>query len=129
LCRIADQLRRLEREVCIAGRMGGEEFVIAVSGLTSFALAQFAERVRTGLGALDHGEVSKHRTVTVSIGVAEGSTRTRFQRLYSAADRALYDAKRAGRNKVIFSSGLGDPQSREEMERDQFSFRWPRKRA
>ena len=129
LVRIADQLRQFEREICIAGRMGGEEFVVAISGLTNFALAQFAERVRTGLGSLDHGDVSKQRTVTVSIGVAEGSTRTRFQRLYSAADRALYDAKRAGRNKVIFSSGLGDIGSREDQERDQFSFRWPRKRA
>lgn len=129
LVRLADQLRQFEREVCIAGRMGGEEFVVAISGLTSFALAQFAERLRSSLGALDHEEVSKQRAVTVSIGVAEGSTRTRFQRLYSAADRALYDAKRAGRNKVVFSSGLGDVGSREDMDRDQFAFRWPRKRA
>lgn len=129
LVRIADQLRKFERELCIAGRMGGEEFVIAISGLTSFALAQFAERVRRSMGELDHGDVSRQRSVTVSIGVAEGSTRTRFQRLYSAADRALYDAKRAGRNKVVFSSGLGDLGAREEMDRDQFTFRWPRKRA
>jgi diguanylate cyclase (GGDEF)-like protein len=129
LCRIADQLKHLEREISIAGRMGGEEFVLAISGLTSFALAQFAERVRNDLGTLDHGEVTQSRAVTVSIGVAEGSTRTRFQRLYSAADRALYDAKRAGRNKVVFSSGLPDPITREQIERDQFSFRWPRKRA
>jgi len=129
LCRIAGLLHRLEREVCIAGRMGGEEFVVAISGLTSFALAQFAERVRNDLGALDHGDITPRRAVTVSIGVAEGTTRTRFQRLYSAADRALYDAKRAGRNKVLFSSGLPDPQSREQVERDQFSFRWPRRRV
>ena len=129
LCRIADLLRRFEREVCIAGRMGGEEFVVAISGLTSFALAQFAERVRNELAALDHGDATRNRAVTVSIGVAEGTTRTRFQRLYSAADRALYDAKRAGRNQVIFSSGLPDPQSREQAERDQFSFRWPRRKA
>ena len=128
LVRIADQLRVFEREICIAGRMGGEEFVVAISGLTNFALAQFADRVRAGLAALDHKEVSKHRSVTVSIGVAEGSTRTRFQRLYSAADRALYDAKRAGRNKVVFSSGLGDVGS-QDMDRDQFSFPWTRKRA
>lgn len=123
LCRIATYLRRLERELCIAGRMGGEEFVIAVSGLTSFALAQFAERVRTGLAACDHGEVSRHRPVTVSIGVAEGSTRTAFQKLYAAADRALYDAKNDGRNRVVFHSGAPDVQSRE-LERDQLSFGW-----
>jgi len=123
LCRIAGYFRRLERELCVGARMGGEEFVIAVSGLTSFALAQFAERVRAEVAALDHGEVSKHRTVTVSIGVAEGSTRTPFQKLYGAADRALYDAKRSGRNKVVFQSGA-DLQTRE-LERGQLTFRWP----
>ena len=123
LCRIATYLRRLERELCIAGRMGGEEFVVAISGLTSFALAQFAERVRTGLAACDHAEVSRQRAVTVSIGVAEGSTRTAFQKLYAAADRALYDAKNGGRNLVVFHSGAPDVQSRE-LERDQLSFGW-----
>ena len=127
LCRIADYLRRLERELCVTARMGGEEFVLAVSGLTSFALAQFAERVRMGLGACDHGEVSQHRPVTVSIGVAEGTTRTAFQKLYAAADRALYDAKRSGRDKVVFHSGAPDFQSRE-LERDQLTFRWPKLR-
>jgi diguanylate cyclase (GGDEF)-like protein len=129
LCRIADCLRRLEREVCIAGRMGGEEFVLAVSGLSSFALAQFAERVRDTIGRCDHGDVSKHRAVTVSIGVAEGSTRTSFQKLYGAADRALYEAKRAGRNRVMFHQGTLDLQLREELERDQLSFRWPKLRG
>jgi len=129
LCRIADCFRRFERELCIGGRMGGEEFVLAVSGLSSFALHQFAERVRETIGQCDHGEVSQHRAVTVSIGVAEGSTRTSFQKLYGAADRALYDAKRAGRNRVVFHAGTFDLQLREELERDQFSFRWPRRKA
>jgi diguanylate cyclase (GGDEF)-like protein len=129
LCRIADCLRRLERELCIAGRMGGEEFVLAVSGLSSFALHQFAERVRDTIGRCDHGEVSQHRAVTVSIGVAEGSTRTSFQKLYGAADRALYEAKHGGRNRVIFHSGVLDPQLREELERDQFSFDWLKARG
>jgi diguanylate cyclase (GGDEF)-like protein len=128
LCRIADCFRRLERELCIGGRMGGEEFVLAVSGLSSFALHQFAESVRETIGQCDHGEVSQHRTVTVSIGVAEGSTRTPFKKLYGAADRALYDAKRAGRNRVIFHAGTLDLQLREELERNQFTFRWPKRK-
>jgi diguanylate cyclase (GGDEF)-like protein len=129
LCRIADCFRRLERELCIAGRMGGEEFVLAVSGLSSFALHRFAESVRETIGQCDHGEVSKHRAVTVSVGVAEGSTRTSFQKLYGAADRALYEAKHGGRNRVIFHAGTLDLQLREELDRDQFSFRWPKTRG
>ena len=102
LATIAAELRRLERQVCLAGRMGGEEFVIGVSGLTSFALWQFAEHVRATIAACDHGEVSRHRRVSVSIGVAEGIGSTPFQTLYGAADRALYEAKRAGRDCVVF---------------------------
>ena len=126
LCRIAECLRRLERELCVSARMGGEEFVLAVSGLTGFVLAEFADRVRMEIGACDHGEINRARAVTVSIGVAEGTTRTAFQKLYAAADRALYDAKRAGRNKVMFHSGAPDVQSRE-LERDQLTFRWSKR--
>ena len=81
--------------------------MIGVSGLTSFALLQFAEHVRGAIGACDHGEVSRHRRVTVSIGVAEGVGRTPFQTLYGAADRALYEAKRAGRDCVVFKPHTG----------------------
>jgi diguanylate cyclase (GGDEF)-like protein len=123
LCRIAEYFRGLEAESCLSGRMGGEEFVLATSGLAPSALAQFADRVREGVAACDHGKATRHRVVTVSIGVAEGSTKTQFQKLYAAADRALYDAKRSGRNKVVFYSEEG--LSREELERDQFAFAWP----
>lgn len=122
LCRIAQYLHKLERELCVSGRMGGEEFVLAVSGLTAFQLEQFADRVRAEIGACDHGVVTKDRRVSVSIGVAEGTTRTPFQRLYSNADRALYDAKKSGRNKVVFH--LDDGESREALERDQLTFDW-----
>jgi diguanylate cyclase (GGDEF)-like protein len=125
LCRIAEHLRGLEQDHIVCARMGGEEFVLAVSGFGSLELARFAERVRQDLAACDHGEVSRHRVVTASIGVAEGSNRTPFQKLYAAADRALYDAKRAGRNKVRFAAGPGDLALLEELERDQFSFAWP----
>ena len=123
LCRIAEYFRSLERDSCLSARMGGEEFVLATRGLAPSALAIFAERVRAEVAARDHGQATQHRVVTVSIGVAEGSTKTPFQKLYAAADRALYDAKRSGRNKVIFYSEEG--LSREELERDQFAFAWP----
>ena len=125
LCRIADYFRRLERELVVSGRMGGEEFVLGISGLTAFSLGEFAERVRIGLAACDHGDAIMHRAVTVSIGVAQGTTSTPFQKLYAAADRALYDAKRSGRNKVVFPTGPDDQQRWEAFERDQLAFDWP----
>ncbi|WP_420142598.1 diguanylate cyclase domain-containing protein [Sphingomonas sp.] len=120
---MASYFRGLEAEGNFTGRMGGEEFIIAAPGLSAFALEQFAERVRAAIEALDHGEVSRHRPVTASIGVARGTTATPFQQLYASADRALYEAKHAGRNRVIFPASDNEA-SREMMERDQLAFPW-----
>jgi diguanylate cyclase (GGDEF)-like protein len=120
---MASYFRELEADGNFTGRMGGEEFIIAAPGLSAFALEQFAERVRAAIEALDHGEVSRHRPVTASIGVARGTTATPFQKLYASADRALYEAKHAGRNRVVFPASDNDG-SREMMERDQLAFPW-----
>lgn len=122
LCRIAARLKLWERELCLAGRLGGEEFLLAVSGLNAFALGQFADQIRIDLGSCDHGEVSHHRRVTVSIGVARSHVATTFQRLYGMADRALYDAKRNGRDQISFH-GLAQPWQ-EAFARDQLAFEW-----
>ncbi|WP_404713551.1 diguanylate cyclase domain-containing protein [Sphingomonas sp. MMS24-J13] len=122
LCAIATRLKLWERELCLAGRLGGEEFVLAVSGLNAFALGQFADLIRVDLGACDHGEVSRHRRVTVSIGVARGHAATTFQRLYGMADRALYDAKHGGRDRISFH-GVEEPW-REALAQDQIAFEW-----
>lgn len=122
LCAIAARLKLWERELCLAGRLGGEEFVLAVSGLNAFALGQFADLIRLDLGACDHGEVTRHRRVTVSIGVARGHAATTFQRLYGMADRALYDAKRNGRDRISFHD-VGEPW-REAFAQDQMAFKW-----
>jgi diguanylate cyclase (GGDEF)-like protein len=122
LCAIAARLKLWERELCLAGRLGGEEFVLAVSGLNAFALGQFADLIRVDLGACDHGEVSRHRRVTVSIGVARGHAATTFQRLYGMADRALYEAKHGGRDRIAFH-GVGEPW-REAFAQDQMAFEW-----
>jgi diguanylate cyclase (GGDEF)-like protein len=105
LVTIGAELRALEQVYpCCAGRLGGEEFVIGVTGFSAPALRQFAETVRSAVGALDHSAVAPHFLLTVSIGVAEGVADGPFRKLYGRADRALYAAKRSGRNKVVFAS-------------------------
>lgn len=105
LVTIGAELKALEQVYpCRAGRLGGEEFVIGVTGLSAPALRQFAETLRAAVGALDHSAVAPHLLLTVSIGVAEGFGDGPFRKLYGRADRALYAAKRSGRNKVIFAS-------------------------
>ncbi|OBX18325.1 hypothetical protein A9995_12680 [Erythrobacter sp. QSSC1-22B] len=97
-----------KRYACRAGRLGGEEFVLGVSGLEPAALRQLAETVREGLADCELGAVTERRRVTVSIGVADGMADGPFRELYGRADRALYAAKQAGRNRVVFFPRDGD---------------------
>ncbi|OXM14917.1 histidine kinase N-terminal 7TM domain-containing diguanylate cyclase [Paenibacillus herberti] len=96
--------------VCRAlfGRVGGEEFAIALPDSDLEHAAELAELIRssvmnTGVSLEDGRELQ----LTVSIGCSgrDFSSRSQednFQLLYSEADQALYRAKRSGRNKVRF---------------------------
>lgn len=100
LHRLAQRLLRWESASCAVGRLGGEEFVIAISGLEGLALAHFAESVRRELASCDHLDETGDRRVTASIGVVEAQAGSAFQALYGLADQALYQAKDAGRDCV-----------------------------
>jgi diguanylate cyclase (GGDEF)-like protein len=87
--------------------LGGEEFVIIIEGLEMTALQHFAESVREDIAACRYG-LEPGGGVTVSIGVAQTTGHPDFRALYRLADKALYAAKRSGRNRVSFSSAHND---------------------
>ena len=110
--RLASSLAAINAEVRssdIAARFGGEEFVILLPRTSSAEGRHVAERVRQAVAAAPFdlpagGQVA----VTVSIGIAEfhpGAGRTDLKSLGEAliarADAALYDAKAAGRDRVV----------------------------
>ena len=95
----AEVLRETLRESDVAGRWGGEEFLLLLPGADEEGAAQLAERVRIGLAAREHPGVPGLR-VTASFGVAEYAGETNTEQLVAAADGALYRAKRAGKNRV-----------------------------
>jgi diguanylate cyclase (GGDEF)-like protein len=105
LATIGRRLARWDGELTSAARIGGEEFAIIVCGLESFALLRFAESVRREIAACQHGSAIGHRSVTASIGVAQAREGEHgdVNALYRRADTALYAAKRAGRDRVIFA--------------------------
>ena len=79
-------------------RYGGEEFVIVLPDCTTEAAVAVLERVRERLAlALTSGRVP---AFTVSFGVASSSQQDTFDDILATADRALLDAKAAGRNRV-----------------------------
>lgn len=101
LSTIGRRLNRWDGPMCTVARFGGEEFALLICGVEGFALANFAEGVRTEIAACDHRSAIGPGPVTVSIGVAETSVATDFQQLYRLADEALYAAKGQGRDQVV----------------------------
>jgi diguanylate cyclase (GGDEF)-like protein len=101
LSEFAALLQETVRDVDLAGRWGGEEFVLILPGTDLAGGAQVAERIRAALAgrlvlAVDRTPI----TVTASFGVAAIPPAKTASELFAAADAALYEAKRAGKNRV-----------------------------
>ena len=98
---LAAEMRQQVRESDPVGRFGGEEFAILLSGTTTVEACRVAERIRRGSGVVRVITNDALVGVTVSIGVAVlGSHGGDLSELLKAADKALYRAKRAGRDRV-----------------------------
>jgi len=101
---VAARIRKSIRNVDMACRYGGEEFVVVMPGTDTKLAERVAERIRSEVEA--HPVVTKKGAVqvpvTVSVGVSarEGNEDT-SERLLKRADIALYTAKKQGRNQVI----------------------------
>jgi diguanylate cyclase (GGDEF)-like protein len=95
----ADVLRETLRESDVAGRWGGEEFLLLLPGADEEGAAQLAERVRLGFAERTIASMP-HLRVTASFGVAEYAGEANTEQLVAAADGALYRAKHGGRNRV-----------------------------
>lgn len=105
LKRVAGIVRsQLRAETDEAFRFGGEEFVIACRTTDLDAAFAIVERMRAAVerAAIPHPGLGAGAVVTVSIGVAAGllGQRRTISAIIGAADKALYVAKRDGRNRV-----------------------------
>jgi diguanylate cyclase (GGDEF)-like protein len=114
--RIAKVLSEGTRGIDLAARIGGEEFAVLLVETSRDGGSEVAERLRTAIKSL---EIPKAGRVTASFGVAEcpGDAQTSAD-ILKAADIALYEAKRNGRDQVVAmqplmsnSMAAGDVQS------------------
>ena len=96
-------IRETLRGADVAARFGGEEFSILLPQTTADEAAAIAERIRTNIEEAKF----QHRKVTISIGIASCSAELcSSSNIVSAADKALYEAKRRGRNTVLSFEGM-----------------------
>ncbi len=94
-----------------AARFGGEEFCILLPNTNLASAKLFAENLRALIDQHNFEDLPPKVSVTVSVGVAELKSGQTFDELYRAADRALYQAKDAGRNCVRTASPYFTPTS------------------
>jgi diguanylate cyclase (GGDEF)-like protein/PAS domain S-box-containing protein len=107
LVRIVDTARSVLRQIDIFGRIGGEEFALALPEARLAEALSAAERLRAAIGRTPVTIGAKKLAVTASFGVSERrAADTAIEALLTRADRALYAAKAAGRNAVHSHSGV-----------------------
>jgi diguanylate cyclase (GGDEF)-like protein len=98
---VAQALAGTVRELDLAARYGGEEFAVVLPGSRLADARRSAERMRRAVSQIEvpgpNGETAR---VTMSFGVAEFPTYAGAEALVAAADAALYQAKRGGKDQV-----------------------------
>lgn len=96
--RAGEQMRSAD----VLARYGGEEFIVLAPDSTADSAAVIAERIRNVIAASVIQTGTGTAAVTISIGVGEMQTKSdTFEDLIRRADRALYAAKAAGRNRTV----------------------------
>ena len=97
LVEIARRLQTTLRPGDLLARYGGEEFCVVLSNLDDRLAQSVGERLRQEI----HKQPIEGRKVTVSVGLSRWDGAEPLSQLIDRADRALYQAKEAGRNQVI----------------------------
>ena len=101
---IANAIQFSVREEDIPARFGGEEFVVLLRNPSQGWAMEIGERIRQNVREMDLIEAGVTERVTVSVGVASGSQAGEpIEDIVERADRALYAAKRSGRDRVVES--------------------------
>jgi len=109
LQQFADIARQVLREIDCVARVGGEEFVLVLGGTSEQDARAAAERICIKLANLQISQIEPNYRITASIGITAYRRHEEVQDTMGRADRALYDAKSNGRNRIVIAQH--DPES------------------
>jgi diguanylate cyclase (GGDEF)-like protein len=108
---VAGRLRERVRREDVVGRLGGEEFAVALPDAGRDGALALAEDLRAAIAERPVRAGGEAVPLTVSIGVAVWDGES-LDALLSRADAALYEAKEAGRDRVALAPAAGPPEAR-----------------
>lgn len=98
---VAAAIRSAVREGDLVARFGGEEFGVYLPGADQAVAGMIAERIVATVNGTPFTANGRHGALAVSVGGAVFGDRVPFEQAYRQADRRLYEAKDAGRNRAI----------------------------
>lgn len=101
---LARFLRQRLRQSDIVGRFGGEEFAVILTETDAATALKLMDEIREGFARIRHRSDGKEFSITFSCGIATyPSIATSASELNSMADKALYEAKHGGRDRVVLA--------------------------
>ena len=107
IARVGETLRDIFDEIAVLGRMGGEEYAVMIecpfddAELAHAHAGALAEEMRRRVAMLSIASPKGAFSPAISVGIAWARTHDDFSDLYARADKALYVAKAAGRDRVV----------------------------
>ena len=112
---VARTLQKTCRSTDLAVRIGGDEFIVLAPNITEGEARTLADRIRKTLNVEASWVSTQLPPLTLSMGIADTRSVRELQpeRLYTAADQALYQAKQRGKDRVVLAEVETDPDESE----------------
>ena len=101
LCNVADYLKSHARSTDFIARYGGEEFVMILVGTQIDNAMALLEKIRVAIAKLGFHYRGQPVPITISCGVSELKQNDSAESVFERADKALYQAKKQGRNRCL----------------------------